>query len=286
MNLCNICPNRCNVDRTTKLGKCGASNKLNIAKYYLHKFEEPVISGSNGSGTIFFTGCALKCVFCQNYELSRVKRGKDITANELANIFKELEDMGANNINLVTPSHYTYQIIEALEIYKPKIPIVYNTHSYENIKTLKDINPYIDVYLPDLKFFSKTVSKRYTGKENYFEIASENIKFMMQNKKAVFKNGLIKSGVIVRHLILPLSSNDSVEIVNWFKENKVNGAMFSLMGQYTPLGDISGFKELNRRITKAEYNRVLNALYGLNDNECFIQELSSASEEFVPTWDF
>ncbi len=286
MNLCNICPNRCGVDRTAKLGKCGASYKLNIAKYYLHKFEEPVISGENGSGTIFFTGCALKCVFCQNYELSRVKRGKDITAFELANIFKELEDMGANNINLVTPSHYTYQIIEALEIYKPKIPIVYNTHSYENLKTLKDINPYIDVYLPDLKFFSKTVSKRYTGKENYFEIASENIKFMMESKKTVIENGLIKSGVIVRHLILPLSSNDSVEIVNWFKENKVNGAMFSLMGQYTPLGDISGFKELNRRITKAEYNRVLNALYGLNDNECFIQELSSASEEFVPSWDF
>ncbi len=286
MNLCNICPNRCNVDRTTKLGRCGASNKLNIAKYYLHKFEEPVISGSNGSGTVFFTGCALRCVFCQNYELSRVKRGKDITVLELANIFKELEDMGANNINLVTPSHYSYQIIEALNIYKPKIPIVYNTHSYENIKTLKDINPYIDVYLPDLKFFSKTVSKRYTGKENYFEIASENIKFMMESKKAVLKNGLLKSGVIVRHLILPLSSNDSVEIVNWFKENKVNGAMFSLMGQYTPLGDISKFKELNRRITKAEYNRVLNALYGLNDSECFIQELSSASEEFVPTWDF
>ncbi len=286
MNLCNICPNNCLVDRAKTVGRCGAKNEINIAKYYLHKFEEPVISGTNGSGTVFFTGCALRCVFCQNYELSRVKRGKTVTASELASIFKELEDMGAHNINLVTPSHYAYQIIEALNIYKPKIPIVYNTHSYENIKTLKDINPYIDVYLPDLKFFSKAVSKRYTGKENYFTVASENIKFMLQSKKTVIENGLIKSGVIVRHLILPLSSNDSIELVNWFINNKANGAMLSLMAQYTPLGDIKDYSELNRKITKAEYNRVLNALCALDESECFIQELSSASKDFVPEWDF
>ncbi len=285
-NLCNICPNNCNVDRDKSLGRCGASNKINIAKYYLHPFEEPVISGKNGSGTVFFTGCALKCVFCQNYELSRSVRGKEISIHALADIFRKLEDMGAHNINLVTPSHYTYQIIEALNIYKPRIPIVYNTHGYESLSTLKDLEPYIDVFLPDLKFKNPTVAKRYTTKSNYFEIASKAVEFMMESKKTVVVDGLIKSGVIVRHLILPLSSNDSVEIIKWFKEHKKNGAMFSLMGQYTPLGDIKNFKELSRKITKAEYNRVLESLYCLDESECFIQDLSSANEKYVPTWDF
>ncbi len=285
-NLCNICPNNCNVDRTTKLGRCGSSNIINIAKYYLHPYEEPAISGKNGSGTVFFTGCALKCVFCQNYELSRNTRGKDITPKQLSDIFKELENKGAHNINLVTPSHYAYQIIDALNIYKPKIPIVYNTHGYESLSTLKEIEPYIDVFLPDLKFKSSTVSKRYTSKSDYFEIASKAVEFMMESKKTVIENGLIKSGVIIRHLILPLSSNDSIDIINWFKEHRKNGAIFSLMGQYTPLGDIKNYKELSRKITKAEYDRVLTQLYSLNESECFIQDLSSASEKYVPTWDF
>ncbi len=286
-NLCNICPNKCGVARNeSKLGYCSASNEIKIAKYYLHPYEEPIVSGTNGSGTIFFTGCSLKCVFCQNYELSRATRGKAITVSQLVDIFKKLEDKGAHNINLVTASHYTYQIIEALDKYKPKIPIVYNTHSYELLSTLKDLDPYIDVYLPDLKFKSPIVSKRYTGKENYFDIASNAISFMMESKKTVVENNLIKSGVIVRHLVLPLSSNDSIDIVNWFKQNQKNNAYFSLMGQYTPLGDIKNFKELNRKITKTEYDRVLKALYQLNEKQCFIQELSSASKNFVPSWDY
>ncbi|MBO5926812.1 MAG: radical SAM protein [Clostridia bacterium] len=284
---CYVCPNKCGTLRNDgAFGLCGSTNQIKIAKYYLHPFEEPIISGKNGSGTVFFTGCALKCVFCQNYELSRTLRGKTVSVKELSDIFKELEDLGAHNINLVTPSHYAYQIIEALSIYKPKIPIVYNTHGYELISTLKDLNEYVDVYLPDLKFKNPIVSKRYTGKENYFEIASNAIKFMMENKSTVIENGLIKSGVIVRHLILPLSSNDSVEIVKWFKQNKKGGALFSLMAQYTPLGDISGFKELSRHITKTEYDRVLKELYTLNENECFIQSLSSAEKSYVPKWDF
>ena len=218
-NYCNICPNKCNALRTeSNLGRCRATNDIKIAKYYLHPFEEPIISGKNGSGTIFFTGCALRCVFCQNYELSRNLRGKTVTPLELANIFKELEDKGAHNINLVTPSHYTYQIIKALDIYKPNIPIIYNTHGYELISTLKDIEPYIDVFLPDLKFKSPTISKRYALKEDYFKYASESILFMMNAKKTVIENGLIKSGVIVRHLILPLCFNYSIEIVNLFKQ--------------------------------------------------------------------
>ena len=286
-NYCNVCPNNCNVLRSSGiLGKCGVSNKLKIAKYYLHPYEEPIISGKNGSGTVFFTGCGLKCAFCQNYELSRAKTGKDITPKELSLIFKELEENGAHNINLVTPSHYVYQIIEALEIYKPKIPIVYNTHSYEKIETLNLIDKYVDVYLADIKFFSPLISKRYTNKEDYFSVASNAVLYMLNSKKSVVENGLMKSGVIVRHLILPMCQNDSVEFVNWFKVNSKNGAYFSLMSQYTPYGDIKNFKELNRPITKREYKKVLNSLNGLDESKVFIQELESSSTKYIPKWDF
>ena len=284
---CNICPNNCGVNRNEyNLGVCGCSKDIKIAKYYLHPFEEPLISGINGSGTIFFTGCSLKCVFCQNYELSRNTLGKIITERQLADIFKELEDKGAHNINLVTPTHYTYNIIKAFDIYKPNIPVVYNTHSYENVSTLKDIDPYIDVYLADLKFKNPIVSKRYTNKENYFEIAENSIKFMMNSKKTVIENGLIKSGTIIRHLVLPLCTNDSIDIVNWFKQHNTNNAIFSLMGQYTPMGDIKNYNELNRKITKKEYSRVLASVLELPESQCFIQELSSADKKFIPNWDF
>ena len=284
---CNICPNNCNALRIDGAkGLCGVSNQIQIAKYYLHPYEEPIISGKNGSGTVFFTGCGLRCVFCQNYELSRVKTGKTVTTKELSSIFKELEDMGAHNINLVTPAHYAHQIIEALEIYKPKIPIVYNTHSYEKIETLKLFDKYVDVYLPDLKFFSPAISKRYTGKEDYFEVASSAILFMLNSKKAVLEDGLLKSGVIVRHLILPMCQNDSVEIVNWFTKNNKNGAYFSLMSQYTPYGDIQNYKELNRPITKREYQKVVDSLQNLSEDKVFIQHLNSSSTKFIPKWDF
>ena len=285
-NLCNICPNKCNANRNITFGKCGATNKLNIAKYYLHPFEEPIISGENGSGTIFFTGCGLRCVFCQNYELSRVKRGKDITSKELADIFKELEDLKATNINLVTPSHYIYQIIEALSIYKPKIPIVYNTHSYENLESLKLIDSFVDVYLADVKFKDEKVSLRYTNKEDYFLVASKNVEFMMNSKKTIIENGVLKQGVIVRHLILPMQTNDSLEIIDWFNNSKKNGAFLSIMSQYTPFGDIQNFDELKRKITKREYNKVLEYLYSLNIENCFVQDLKSASTTFIPKWDF
>ena len=286
-NLCNICPNRCNADRVGgKTGVCGVTSDIKIAKYYLHPYEEPIISGTNGSGTIFFIGCALRCVFCQNYELSRVLRGKTISFQQLADVFKKLEDMGAHNINLVTASHYAEQIIDAFKIYKPKIPVVYNTHAYENIETLEKLCPYVDIWLPDLKFKSSFLSSRYTQKKDYFDVATKAILYMMQSKKTVVENGLMKSGTIVRHLILPKSSSDSVEIVKWFIENRKNGAMFSLMAQYTPFGNIENFEELKRKITKREYQKVLSCLFELDDDEYFIQELSSSSEEYIPKWDY
>lgn len=284
---CELCPVNCGADRNVKAGYCGEKKAMRIAKYYLHKYEEPVICGGNGSGTVFFCGCSLKCVFCQNYALSRSQTGKEITPRELADIFKQLEDMGACNVNLVTPTHFTAGIIKAFEIYKPKVPVVYNTHSYEKIETLKLIDPYINVYLPDLKFFAPERAKRYTGKGDYFEVASRAIEFMMNSKKTLFdENGQMTSGVIVRHLILPLGVSDSENIVEWFAKNKKNGAYLSLMAQYTPFGNVDNFPELKRKITAREYERVYEKMLSLGISEYFVQEEESASESFIPSWDF
>ena len=211
-----LCPVECGANRLTGVGACGAS-ELRIAKYYLHPFEEPCISFQKGSGTIFFAGCNLRCVFCQNHEVSRAKRGKAISPNELADIFKQLEDMGAENVSLVTPSHLIPYLVQAFEIYKPTIPVVYNTGSYEKVETLQRIDPFIDVYLPDMKFYSPTLSKRYLGKENYFSYASEAITFMANAKPLrMTEEGKMLSGCIVRHLVMPLCVNDSKALLKWF----------------------------------------------------------------------
>ncbi|MBO4323458.1 MAG: radical SAM protein, partial [Clostridia bacterium] len=258
---CDLCPIGCKADRKTRLGYCGAGENIKIAKYYLHKFEEPIICGYQGSGTVFFVGCPLKCVFCQNYELSRNQTGKEISPEELAEIFKELEGMNAANINLVTPTQYVNEIAEAFKIYRPKIPIVYNTSSYETVETLKIIDEFVDIYLPDLKFYSPEISLRYTGKKNYFEIASKAVKFMMESKKReVGEDGQLKQGVIVRHMVMPLCVNDTREVLKWFKENEKNGAYLSLMAQYTPFGEANKYPELKRRITKGEYDRAAEEL--------------------------
>ena len=282
---CNLCPNRCGVDRSARRGACGVTNTVKIAKYYLHPFEEPCISGKNGSGTVFFCGCPLRCVFCQNYEVSNNLTGKEITTDELADIYRELEAMGAENINLVNPTHYVPQIRRAFEIYRPKIPVVYNTHGYELIETLTIANEFVDIYMPDMKYFSPKASMRYTGKSDYFSVASKAIEFMTKSRKTQIIDGIMKSGVIVRHLILPLNTDDSVNVVNWFAALK-SDAYFSLMGQYTPFGKIEAFKELQRKITPREYDKVYSALLDSGIKNYFLQELSSASEEFIPSWDF
>ena len=285
-NFCSLCPNGCKIDKETTKGACGTDNKIRIAKFYLHSFEEPVISGTRGSGTVFFCGCSLKCAFCQNFELSRNLRGKDITVNELAEIFKTLESNGAHNINLVNPTHYSDKIIEALKIYRPNIPIVYNTHGYEKIEILEKLNDYIDVYLPDIKFYSPAVSNRYTGKENYFEVASRAVEFMAKSKPyATDKDGLIKSGVIVRHLVLPQNTSDSKKILDWFLKIK-DDAYIDVMSQYTPFGDIEKFPELQRKITKREYNSVIDYAISIGIDKMFYQKQISASEEYIPKWDF
>ncbi len=284
--LCSLCPNGCKIDKNETAGLCGTDNNIRIAKYYLHPFEEPVISGTKGSGTVFFCGCSLKCVFCQNYELSRNERGKFISIEELAKIFFELEKKGAHNINLVNPTHYSNQIIKAFNIYRPKIPIVYNTHGYEKIEILEKMNEYVNVYLPDAKFFSPHVSKRYTGKENYFDVASKAIEFMINSKPLEFsENGLLKNGVIVRHLVLPQNISDSKKILDWYSQFK-DSAFINVMSQYTPFGNINDFKELQRPVSKREYSTVLGYAISLGIEKMYYQDQQSANEKYIPSWDY
>ncbi len=287
MHNCTLCPVECHADRTSGVGACGVS-ELRIAKYYLHPFEEPCISFQKGSGTVFFTGCNLRCKFCQNYEVSRAKRGKAITPKELADIFKELEDMGAENVSLVTPSHLVSYLVPAFEIYKPKIPVVYNTGSYEKIETLKLIDPYIDIYLPDMKFYSPALSKRYLGKENYFEYASGAIEFMANAKPLrMTKEGKMLSGCIVRHLVMPLCTSDSKALIKWFNATLPPSTRLSLMSQYTPFGEIEGYKELSRPVTAREYNAVVETAFALGlEDRLFLQERKSSNEKYIPEWDF
>ena len=281
-----LCPVECGADRTKKAGACGVRG-LRIAKYYLHPFEEPCISFQNGSGTIFFCGCNLRCAFCQNYEVSRAKRGKEITPRELTDIFKELEDMGAENISLVTPSHLTPYLVEAFELYRPKLPVVYNTGSYEKVEALQRLDPYVDIYLPDMKFYSPALSKRHLGKENYFDVASEAISFMANAKPLKMTDeGKMLSGCIVRHLVMPLCTADSKALLKWFARELPENTYLSLMSQYTPFGNIDGFPELSRKITAREYSAVVDTALELGIDKLFAQERASGSTEYIPKWDF
>ena len=282
---CKLCPVECGADRTKGVGACGVSD-LRIAKYYLHPFEEPCISFEKGSGTIFFTGCNLRCPFCQNFEVSRAQRGKKITASQLADIFKELEELGAENISLVTPSHIIPYLTEAFALYKPKIPVVYNTGGYEKVRTLEYIDPFVDIYLPDLKFYSPTLSKRYLGKEDYFDYASEAVAFMAKKELRMREDGKMLSGCIVRHLVMPLCTADSKSILRFIKRELPESTYVSLMSQYTPFGNTEGYPELSRKITAREYDAVVDEAFALGLKNLFVQERKSSGEKYIPTWDF
>ena len=283
--LCSLCPNACRIDRSVYAGACGEKDDIRIAKYYLHPYEEPIISGKNGSGTIFFVGCSLKCAFCQNYELSRSARGKTVTEKELAEIFKELEREGAHNINLVSPTHFSDRIVRALTIYRPNIPIVWNTHGYDTIENLKFIDPYVDIYLTDLKYFSPKRAERYAKKPDYFEVAFKAVKYMIASKKSVVKDGLMQSGVIVRHLILPQNSDETRSILTALRP-EIGDAYLSLMAQYTPFGDLSALPELKRTITRREYDNAVKLADELSYEHTFTQEFDSQSTSFIPEWDY
>lgn len=293
---CTACPVKCGANRTERAGYCSVRG-LKIAKYYLHPFEEPCISFKNGSGTIFFTGCNLKCVFCQNYELSRAARGIEITPARLADIFRELEDTGADNISLVTPSHLIFELKKAFKLYRPKIPVVYNSGGYDSVESLKHIDEYISIYLPDMKWKSEVLSARYTGRRDYFEVASQAIAFMA-NKPLLFeepaKSGYVHedgakkmlSGLIVRHMVMPMGVTDTLAVLKWFKNELPDTAYLSLMSQYTPFGEINDFPELKRGVTAREYNEAVNAAFALGISNIFVQKRSSAGEKYIPKWDY
>ena len=281
---CAQCPVACGAERPSRAGACSAKG-LKIAKYYLHPFEEPPVSFSKGSGCVFFCGCPLKCAFCQNFEVSRSVRGVEITAERLAEIFLQLEEQGADNINLVTPSHFTEDIIRAFQIYRPRVPVVYNTHSYERLDTLERIAPYVDIWLPDIKFMSAERAARYTARADYVQYALPAIRFMAQKPPTFTEQGKMLSGCIVRHLVMPQGVADSVAAVN-FVATLPKGTFFSLMAQYTPCGEISAFPELNRKITAREYNKVLSAVRAAGLEDVFIQDAASSGKAFIPKWDY
>lgn len=285
---CTLCPHNCKVNRLEgKKGRCKCDNTLKIALASLHMFEEPCISGTNGSGTVFFTNCNLNCIYCQNYEISQCGKGKEITIQTLADIFIKQQEKGAHNINLVTPTMYVYQIIEAIKLARKnglKIPIIYNSNGYENIETIKMLNGYIDVYLPDLKYYTNELSKKYSNVDNYFEVATNAIKEMYsQVGNAVFDdNGIIQKGVIIRHLVLPNHIQNTKNILKWINENMPKDIYVSVMAQYFPTYKAKNDSLINRKLNKKEYKEVFNYLYSLDLQNGYIQELGSHEEEYVP----
>lgn len=281
---CRLCPVACGADREQNAGRCGVRG-LTVAKYYLHPYEEPPISHKNGSGTVFFGGCSLRCVFCQNYEVSRAQRGKPVTPEELADIFKGLERTGAENINLVTPDHVSHLVCRALSVNKPRVPVVYNTGGYAKTDALEELAPYVDVWLPDLKFYSSALSERYTGRADYFEYASKALSYMAKKPIVFREDGKMLSGILVRHLVLPGCTSDSLRVLDFLREILPVDAPLSIMRQYTPMGEIAGFPELNRRVTAREYGRVLDYALALGFQNVYTQEKQSAQTAFIPAWD-
>ncbi len=288
---CSICPHECHVNRNQgKIGRCKATEKVRIALYSTHDFEEPCISGENGSGTVFFSNCNLNCVYCQNYEISQLGKGKDITIEELAEIFLRQQEKGVENINLVTPTSYVIQIIEAIKIAKEKgltIPILYNTNAYEKVETLKLLEGYIDIYLPDLKYAENILGKEYSKVENYFEVATKAIQEMIRQvgTPKIEKDGTIKKGVMVRHLVLPNHIENSKKVLKWMKENLPEEIYVSVMAQYFPTYQAKKVETLNRKLTKEEWKEIEDYIGELEIENGYVQELGEHEEEYVPKWE-
>lgn len=290
---CTLCPRKCHVDRTTgQTGFCGQSDKIMAARAALHFWEEPCLSGTNGSGAVFFSGCNLHCIYCQNHTIAQGQSGKEISVERLSEIFLELQDKQAHNINLVTPTHYVPQIIQALQTAKDNgltIPVVYNTSGYENVDTLKRLEGLIDIYLPDLKYHDSTLSARYSNAPDYFAKASVAIEEMLrQTGRPVFVDGedsLMLKGVIVRHLLLPGCEADSRYLLQYLHQTFGNDIYVSIMNQYTPMHNVADIPALNRRITPEEYDRIVDYAIQIGIENGFIQEGETASESFIPAFD-
>ena len=288
---CALCPRKCGAERLLgKIGFCGGGKEVKVARAALHFWEEPCISGEEGSGTVFFSGCTMRCVFCQNREISRGEAGKIISVERLSEIFLELQEKGANNINLVTPMHFAPQITAALDIAKEKglsLPIVWNTGGWELPESVEAVKDYADIWLSDFKYFDNSLAEKFSNARNYFEIASESLKKMVgQTGEAVFDdNGMMKKGVIVRHLVLPGHTDDSKKILRWLWENFGDKIWISIMNQYTPLCTDERYPELFRSVTDEEYEEIIDFAVSLGIENAFVQEGGAVGESFIPPFD-
>ena len=288
---CTLCPRNCKVNRLSgQTGFCGMPASVSVARASLHMWEEPCISGTNGSGTVFFTGCNLKCVFCQNHTIAVGKKGRQVSISQLADLFLMLQEQEAHNINLVTPSHYVPGIAEALTLAKNQglmIPIVYNTSGYDSVKTLAMLDGLVDVYMPDFKYVSGELSKRYSHASDYFEVAKASLAEMYRQVGApVFDGDMLVKGVLVRHLILPGCIEDSKAVIQYLYRTYGNNIYLSIMNQYTPLPHVAAFPEINRKLTPNEYDEVVDYAIQLGVENGFIQEGNTAEESFIPEFDF
>lgn len=287
---CKLCPLECGTDRYKKNGLCGAGSEVIAAKAFLHHWEEPCISGEAGSGTIFFSGCNMKCVFCQNYQISQEHYGKKITTGRLADIMLELQSQGALNINLVSPGPYALHIIEAVSSAREQgmsLPIIYNTNGYDSVETVEMLKGTADIYLPDIKYYSDNYAVRYSGAKEYFRHASAAVlKMFEQVGNPVFdENGIMQKGLLIRHLILPELIQDSKKILKWIRDNIGQQAYVSLMCQYTPMYGACEHEEINRRLEDWEYDLVIDYFFKTGLENGFIQEHSSATEDYTPDFD-
>ena len=283
---CEICPRKCKVNRYEKKGYCRCDDKVRIALVSKHYFEEPCISGRNGSGTIFFSNCNLNCIFCQNHDISQGGKGIDVTVERLAEIMLEQQERRANNINLVTPTMYLEQIIKAIDIAKDgglNIPIVYNTNGYEEVETIKKLNGYIDIYLPDFKYFTNELAIKYSKAPNYFEkVTSALLEMQSQFDEYVFDGEIMKKGMIVRHLVLPNHIQNSKNVLKWIKDNLREDIYVSVMAQYFPTYKAIGDELIGRKLSFSEYRKIEQYFYGLDIKNGYIQDLGKHEEEFVP----
>lgn len=288
---CLLCPRKCGINRRTgQTGVCGVSSEIKVARAALHYWEEPCISGKRGSGAVFFSGCSLHCVFCQNREISDGKEGKVISKERLSDIFIELADKGANNINLVTPGQYIPDIVWAVNDAKSrgmKLPIIYNTSGYENVTELKLLEGIVDVYLPDFKYMDSTLSARYSRAKDYPSVAKQALSDMVRQQPDVViddATGLIQKGVIVRQLLLPGHVNDAKAVLKYLYDTYHDHVYISMMSQFTPIA-LKDYPEINRTVTKREYERLVNYALEIGITNAFIQEGDVAKDSFIPAFD-
>lgn len=293
---CMLCPRECGVDRSVQVGRCHVGADAVVAQASLHMWEEPCISGENGSGTVFFSGCPLSCVYCQNRSISGGDNGVVLSFSELADVFLKLQDMGAHNINLVTPTHFVHQIVAALENAKRRglsVPIVYNSGGYERVPTLKYLDGLVDIYLPDCKYFSPNISAKYSAAPDYFSCTTLALAEMYrQVGPPKFKSVgaedemlLMSRGMIVRHMILPGCVEDSKAVLRYLYSTFGDNIYISIMNQYTPLENVAGYPEINRRVTEDEYNLVVDYAVSLGIENAFVQEGEAAAESFIPDFE-